>query len=179
MAEETSVIWKIGIHATPETAWPAAPAKGAHVTLSGWTSFGGRDRGDAANLDEDSITQPWANNDATVQAPLSQAPSDHIMLQNGAQEWEFMVYDASENIFTLDSDWSISANQGGPSTTRTKRTVLIEVNGKADIYFPKCVVKVTEVAGAVNDAVNAKIVVKPESTTSYPAGAKMRWYQAA
>jgi len=182
MATETSVVKVVSIHLTGETAKPTAAAKGANVDLSLWggTEIGSVDGGHDANLDEDSITMPFMVEDTVVMGPLDQTATDHIMNHNGAGEFEFTCYDQRETLMTLDSDISVTSNVGSASTTRTKRTVVIEINGFCMIYFPKCVVRVSEMtAGAAGDdgVARTKITVKPEATSGLPGGFSIDWFQ--
>lgn len=182
MADNTNVLYQIGIHATAETALPTLPDKFSNMTLTGFTTFGGIDRGQDANLDEESVTVPFLREYSMVQGPLSQAASDHVLARAGATEWTFTAYDVDESVFTLDSNMSITTNTGTFTTTTTKRTVVIEINGLCSIYFPQCVVSVDQVESAVSGddaAGTVQITVRPETTSSVVGGVRIDWFQPA
>lgn len=185
MAAETSVIYQIGIHATASTALPTAPTKGSHIDLAtaNYVVIGGRGRSDDLDVDEDSITLPFVREDSKIQPYLSGAPTDHINRSAYADEFEFVCYDVSETLFNLDSDASVSSHVGDfGQTDYTKRTVAIEVNGLLAIYFPQCVVHVSQMVGGYggdDGAVTATVKVKPEGTSSLPGGYSITWFQSA
>ena len=178
---ETSVIEKIGIHATAATAVPTLPDKdsGTPMTMTGFVTIGSRDKSHDADLNEDSLTVPFARDDAVVDPPLGLAAADHIQKKAGAIPFEFTCYDAAEALFALDSDISITTHVASMDTTRTKRAVLIEVAGKYVDYFPQCVVQVMEGSVGGGEAGTTKVLVSPEGTSTVPGGWQRHWYQPA
>ena len=188
----TNLIYQIGIHATAETAEPVyayevttLPVAGAHFDLdaAGFTTFGNAalDTIDYG-LDEDSIGELFAEPEVSlVHAPQGFAPTDAIVRRRMAQEFSFNVYDIDEAVFTLDSGLTIASNKSAFAATVTPRTVIIEINGYASIYLPKCRVRVRPTSMGVNQdgVARAEISVLPMVTATVPGGWRMSWFQPA
>ncbi len=139
----TSLVNKIGIHATAETALPTLPgSSGSNIaSWSGWSTLGSvSSQSDTADLDADSIDFDFVTEIAKIQAPRDLAVQERIMLQNYIDGFSFVCHDASEALLTLASHVSISSNQMTFSGTLTNRTIAIEVNGYFVDYFPSCAV---------------------------------------
>lgn len=178
----TNLIWKIGIHPTANTAKPTIPAQGAHVTMTGFTTIGSVTRGDNLDLDEESVTLPFAREYSMVKPSVSLAAHDHILKSAGATDWSFTTYDISQALLVLDSNIASSTNTMTFTATTTKRTVMLEVNGYASMYFPQCVVSVEQIAGGIagdDAAMKAQVTIRPEATSSIPGGVAIDLFQPA
>lgn len=178
----TNVIWKIGIHPTGGTAKPTIPALGAHVTMTGFTTIGSVARGDDCDLDEETVDMPFMREYSMVKPPVSLAAADHVLKSAGATDFSFTAYDISQDLLELDSNMASSTNTMTFTTTTTKRTVMIEINGYASMYFPQCVVQIDSLAGGISGddaATKAQVTIKPEGTTSIPGGVAIDLFQSA
>jgi len=178
---ETSIIYQIGIHATAETTVPSLPNKYSHISLPGWTVIGSRDRGDDADLDEDNVDIGLVREDVEINPPMALTAKDALLRKAGADSFEFVCYDGSEDLLELDSDISIAGNIASMSTTRTKRTVLIEVNGLWVDYFPNCVVRVSQMPTGIAEGgiSRTRFQVRPLGTSTIGGGWQRHWFQAA
>ena len=179
---ETSIIYQIGIHATAETAIPTAPAKYAHINLSGagFTVIGSRDRGDTADLDEDTLDLAFVRESVDIDPPLSLTAKDSILRKAGADSFEFVCYGGQEDLLALDSDISITSHVASFGTTRTKRAVIVEVNGLWVDYYPSCVITVKELpAGLTEGGISrTKFSVRPLGTSTIGGGWQRKWFQS-
>ena len=178
----TNLIWKIGIHTTPNTSKPTIPNLGSHLTLTGYTEIGSVARGDDLDLNDESVDLPFMREFSMIKAPVTLAAQDHILKSAGATDWSFGVYDFSEALYALDSNTSISSNTMDFTMTTTKRTVMLEVNGYASFYFPQCIVEIGGAKGANagdDAAMTTQVTIKPEGTASVPGGMQIDWFQAA
>jgi len=179
----SNVLWNISIHPTAETAKPSIPALGAHfASMTAWTQFGSVARGDDADLDEDTVDFPLLDEWTMVKAPVSLAAQEHILKSVGATEFSFTAYDLSQAALQIASNVATATNTLTMTATTTKRTVLIEVNGLASLYFPKCVVTVGSIPfGISGDSAAARttFTVKPEATSAIPGGVAIDFFQSA
>lgn len=180
----TNLLWQIGIHATAGTSKPSIPNLGSHVDLSsdGFTVLGSVARGDDGDLDEESVTLPLLSEFATIAPPVSGAAHDHIATRIGADNWEFTAYDVSQDVHELDSNISAATNTLTYTMTTTKRTVMLEINGYASLYFPQCVVKMTSIPiNIAGDDAAAKTVfqIMPEDDGTITGGVAIDYFQAA
>lgn len=178
---ETSIIYQIGIHATAETSCPVTPAKYAHMALAGagFTIIGSRDRGDDADLDEDTVDLGFVRENVDIDPPLSLTAKLSIMRKAGADSFEFVCYDGAEDLLELDSDITIAGNTAEMGTNRTNRTVVVEVNGHWVDYYPNCVVTVTQIpAGLTEGGISrTRFQVRPLGTETIGGGWQRKWFQ--
>lgn len=179
MAASTNVIYQIGIHATAETAIPTVPNKYSNMTMTGYTVIGSIARGDSADLDEATVTNPFDREKTIIKPPLSLAISDAIVNTSGAGEFSFTCYDGNETLLTLDSNLTVTSHVGEFTTTTTKRAVIIEVNGLWVDYFPNCLVHVTQSVAGVKAATTTQFTVTPIGTTTVKGGWQRKWFQPA
>ena len=180
-----SVIRCIAIHATGGTAVPTLPAQGANInwTTAGATFIGTMaDAGAGIALKEDSVTRGFERVYSEVKSPTGGAPEDHIVSRISALPFEFVAWSARDDLLALDSNFSTAANVTDSTYTTTKRAVFVEINGQGLMYYPQCIVAVTQAEGAVagDDGANAYTVqVMPTATTAQPMGVEFHEYQAA
>lgn len=177
---ETSILYQIGIHTTAETSCPTVPARYSHMSLSGagFTVIGSRDRGDDADLDEDTVNLAFSREDVDINPPLSLTAKDSMLRKAGADVFEFVAYGGNEELMELDSDMSVASHVVSFGTTRTKRTVIVEVNGHWVDYYPNCVVKVTQIpAGLTEGGVGrTRFSVRPLGTSSIGGGWQRKYF---
>ena len=169
----TNVIWKIGIHPTGGTAKPTIPALGSHVTMTGFTTIGSVARGDDCDLDEESVEIPFMREYSLVKPPVALGAADHVLKSAGATDFSFTAYDISKSLLALDSNMATATNTTTFTTTTSKRTVMIEINGVQSYYFPQCIVQVDSVAAGISGddaAAKTQVTIKPEGTSSIPGG---------
>lgn len=177
----TSIINRIAMHATGETALPTLPAAGSNIAVATWTSagfetLGGRNsRGDDYDFDEESIdfinvTERFAD----ISAPLSDGIDDRILVSRKLEPLEFTLYDIDTALLSLDSavDLTSSVITWDDPTAATKRTIAIEIHGKGIFYFPSCYVSIKSMSGSYVDEGAARTImtVQPINTTGLPNG---------
>lgn len=184
---ETNLIHGIYINATAGTAIPTLPAKNANysqATLSGasWETIGSRKLfSHDADLDEDTIDAGLTRVYEIIKAPRNMGAEDHIPLEIGPSDFEFVCYDQASNLYTLDSNIVVSNSIASQTATTTKRAVIIEIEKLAVIYYPSCVIGVTTSTGgfASGGVERTTIQVMPEQTTAVPGGWRRYWKIAA
>lgn len=176
---ETSLINVVAVHPTAETSAPVVPAADAVVaSWSGWTTFGSVDLY-AHDVNLESLKIPGTEYEGfKVQAPRSLAPKDLILLKNGIGEGEFVASEVSEEVLTIASNKSITANVATQAATLTFRTVVIETKGVKYEYYPKCaVIAVDQPADNTGEYNKQQFLLIPMGTTSIPGGVQTKWYQ--
>ena len=178
---ETSLINQIWMHATASTSAPTVPAKYANVSAwSGAKSFGSKQNGADFNLAAGTVDVAGIQEDFGVRPARGKAFAGVIQLFRAIEMIEFDVLDASEALFTLDSQFSIASNIGTHDEEVTNRSLLIEVTGLYYDYYPSCKVTVAPPqAGYAEELGVCRVTCKPIATTSFVAGYKRYWYQAA
>lgn len=184
---ETSLINRVAIHATAETALPTLAAKRANIAKSAWTiatfkTIGSIQRGaDDIDMGGDGIELTTERVVQEIMQTRGLQREDLILLQDRIMEFTIPCEDASEELFTLASDISVTTNEATYATGLTFRAVAIEVNGLFIDYFPKCAVFIdTPSAGYGEDGkALTNLVVMPIATSTYPGGWSREWYQAA
>ena len=163
----TSLVNRIGIHATAESALPTLPGSaGTNVTQSAWSAAGfetmsSRNRksddldigADEWNLTIDEVIH-------YTSAPLSDGKDEAILISRMLAPIEITCYEFSEKLFTLGSGMTASSNINQWTTDLTPRAVGIEINGLAMISIPKCIVTIVDmVMGQAEDQV-AQITIR-------------------
>jgi len=180
-----SVVRCVAIHATGGTAMPSLAAQGANInwTGAGFTFIGTLADTEAnISLKEDSITRGFDRIYAPVQSPTGGAPDDHIVSRVSALPFEFTAWTARDDLLALDSNLTMATNVTDSTYTTTKRTVAVEINGQGTMYYPQCIVAITQAEGAVagDDAANVYTVsIMPTATTLQPMGCEFHEYQPA
>jgi len=182
-----SVIHGIAINTTPNTAMPTLPNQGSNADWTASTPdfvFIGTMADAVAGiaLQEDSVTRGFDRVYAPVQSPTGGAPDDYVVSRVSALPFEFTVWTARTDLLLLDSNLSAAGSITDSTYTTIKRTVCVEINGQGTMYYPQCVVAVTQAEGAVagDDAANVFTVnVMPEATTNQPMGVEYHEYQPA
>ena len=184
-----SVLHGIAIHATANTALPTLAAQGANIdwtsTTPDFTFIGTMaDTVSQLALKEDSVTRGFDRVYSEIKSPTGGAPEDYIVSRISALPFEFTVWSGRDTLLALDSNFDTGAETfiTDSTYTTTKRTVCVEINGQGVMYYPQCVVAITQAEGAVagDDAANVYTVqILPESTTNQPMGVEFHEYQAA
>lgn len=182
----TNLVNLVAIHATAETApptWPSAGASLSQATLNsaGYETIGSRNLGSHDyDLDEDTIEIALEKVFEPIEPPRAQAREESIPLKVRPEPFEFVCYDVSQGLWTLDSNLSLtSSGVATPTNTTTKRTVIIEITDTKAWYLPSCIVSIVgEPQGFASGGVaRTNIQVIPHRTTSYPGGAAIKFYQ--
>lgn len=184
---ETSLINRIAIHATAETALPTLATKGSNITQSTWSgasweTLGSRERGsDDGDISDESIEATRERVVEEIMQTRGLQRQDIILLQNRITKFTIGVEEASEAIFTLASDISVSSHEATHAAALTFRAVAIEVSGLWIDYYPKCAVFIDGQVQGYGEGGKGmvQLVCMPVATTSYPAGWSREWYQAA
>ena len=183
---DNSVVRCIAIHPTAGTAMETLPNQGSNVdwsTTAGWTFIGTMADTEADQcLKEDTLTRGFERLYSPIQCDTGGAPEDHVIKRIAALPFEALVYNARDDLLALDSNLSTTGSVTGGVYTTSKRTVAVEINGQGTVYYPQCIVAMTEMTGAVSgdDAGNVwKLEIMPEGTTTIPAGFQYHEYQPA
>lgn len=133
----TNFIWRILVGDDANMALPTVPSLGNNfASITGYTAIGSIDRGDDADLDEDTVEVAYFDEDGEVMAPVALSRIDVVSLRNGIDSFGFICYDASKAVLGLASDVSQSGEESQKTLVTVKRTVIIEVNGVYADYFP-------------------------------------------
>jgi hypothetical protein len=181
----TSIVSRIGIHSTAETALPTLPSSaGTNVTVSAWGSAGFLTvnsvnlHSDDFDIDED--TWNWSVEERVheTSAPISDGVDDAILLGRKLNDIEIKLYDISETLLTKASDIAVASNVATWASSFTNRSVGIEINKTAMFFFPKSVVRFTDIEmGAVEGQVaRATMMIKPLNVSGKPGGWNLEWY---
>lgn len=178
-----SLINKIYIHATAETSEPSYPNLGSNVSSwSGTKKIGSVQMfTDDADLESDDVGMPIETVIQTVRSARALAPTELKMISRMVQPFPIMTKHTDADLLALDSAYTITSNAGQLVSTVTARTLGIEIDGKAFIYFPKVYLFMSSIsAGYGEDGVaKTEIMVHPIATSSVPGGFKLTHYVAA
>ena len=183
----TSVVYRISVHATAETAKPTAPALGANLdyatlNAAGWVCIGSVARGDDADIDSEGVEMTMLHEGVVVRPPGALTSDRYITRHAAIDEVTFTAYDITEDVFTLDSNMSVTAHVGERTTTQTNRAMIIERDGILFDYFPNVVLHVVGEPGGFgpgDDAVSkCNFRAKVLSTDTLPSGQQTDWYQS-
>jgi hypothetical protein len=181
MSVETSIISRIAIHATAESALPTLPSAGTNITQAAWSTagfdtLGSRNfRSDDYDFGEESFSLGAVEERIhKTQAPLSFGTDDLILLGRKNEDFELTVYDMDVSLLAFASDLTITSNVMSHANTFTARSLAFEVHKQGIFYFPKSMIRLSNIdAGMVEDQVaTATFVVTPLSTSTYAMG----WY---
>jgi len=148
-------VYRISIHATAEAVPPEFPVAGAnfdHEALqsAGWFCIGARDRGDDADLDSASIGVVPIREGVNIRAAGALTNQDYIQRHNGISEITFTCYDATGEVFALDSSVLEDTENNGlmmRTAQRTYRAMLVEIDGIRADYYPRVALYVTNEPG--------------------------------
>jgi len=179
---ENNVINVIAIHATAETAHPAAAVKGANIaTWTGYKVLGSTQCGNDIDLDATSVEISVERTLAMIEPTRSIQAEDIVLMKNKVASVAFSVYELGEDIFTLLSDWTVTSNVGQPSSTLAFRTLAIEVNGLLIDYYPKVALFLDgETKGYGEDGAGmVNLIAFPLATATIKGGYSRTWYQSA
>lgn len=171
----TNFIWRILVGDEANMALPTIPSAGSNfASISGYTAIGSIDRGDDADLDEDTVDIAYFDEDGEVMAPVALSRIDTVALRNGVDSFSFVCYDASKLVMGLASDIVQSGEESQKSLVTVKRTVIIEVNGLYADYFPNVHLKlITGKAGiAADGAARTEFMAKCNRGTVVTSGHK-------
>jgi len=181
----TSIVSRIGIHATAETALPTLPAApGSNVAVASWSSAG-FETINSRNLhsddyDTDIETFQWNVEEHVHEtvAPISDGVDDVILLGRRLEDLEIKLYDIDEGLLTLGSDISVTSNVATWASTFTNRTVGIEINNTAMFQFPKSVIRFTNIEMGPDEGqvARATMMIKPLNVSGKPGGWDLEWY---
>lgn len=180
MATETSIVSRIAIHATAESALPTLPSAGTNITAAAWgtagySTIGSRSfRSDDFDVSEDSWNFGTEAREHRTKAPLSFGVDDIILLGRETADFEFKVYDMDVTLLALGSDITVASNVASHATSYTARSLGFEIHGQGIFVMPKSMIRFTDFEmGMVEDQVAiATVTVTPLSTSSYAMG----WY---
>lgn len=189
----TSVIHRISVHPIAETV-PLKPYPdygdnfdAEDLQSANWVCLGSRDRGDDANLDSESIGIIPIREGVNVRAAGALTNEAYIQRHNGISEITFTAYEATQNVFALDS--SVVEGEGddlGIAARSAKcvyRAVLVEVDGIRFDYYPRVALYVTNESagfGPGDDAVHKYAFTGIVTATSdIPSGQMKYHYQKA
>lgn len=180
----TNYVNRVAIHPTAETSLPALAAAGSNIAQAtwagaGWTTLGAVRRGDAVDLDADTIEIPEINEVGVIRPPRSMAPEDSVNFAGGADEFEIPCYDVGQTLHELHSGAEVDGNEVENGGEIVYRAVAIEIAGIKVRYLPKCrLYIVNQNAGFAGDNPGKTLVgVVPHATTSIPAGIKEYYYE--
>jgi hypothetical protein len=111
-------------------------------------------------------------------APISDGIDDIINLGRKLEDLEIKLYDISEGLLTLGSDISVTSNVATWAAALTARTVGIEIHNTAMYYFPKSMIRFTNVEmGSVEGQVaRATMMITPMNVSGKPGGWNLEWY---
>jgi hypothetical protein len=183
----TSVVHRISIHATAETALPTPPVLGANyvqATLSaaGWFTIGSRANGDDADIDSESIDVTPIHEGVTVRPAGSLAAQRYITRHAGIDEVTFTAYDLDEDVWELDSNMDVTSNVAERTATQTNRAMMIERDGICVEYYPNIVLHIVGEPGGYgpgDDAVSKlEFRAKVLQGDDIPSGQQVTFYQA-
>jgi hypothetical protein len=166
---------------------PTLPNQGSNIdwTTAGFTFIGTKADSEADQcLQADSVTRGFEVLYTPVQCDTGGAPEDHVVSRIAALPFEFLVYNARDDLLALASNLSTAGSVTDGTYTTTKRTVVVEINGQQSCYYPQAIVRITEMDGAVAaedpTAGNSyKVEILPEGTSAIPAGVQIHEYQPA
>jgi len=184
---DTSLINRIAIHPTAESALPTIPAKRVNITKAAWTTatfktLGSVARhGDDGDITDESIEMTTERIVQEIMTTRGMQREDLILLQNRITEFTVVCESPNEAIFGLASDIAITSHEATFDDALAFRAVAIEVNGLWIDYFPKCAVFIDSPSAGYGEDGKAlvNLVIMPVATTSYPAGFSREWYQAS
>jgi len=163
----TSLVNRIGIHATAETSLPTLPgSSGSNIDQSSWSSAG-FETISSRNFKSDDLDIGESEWNLTVDerihytsAPLSDGADEAILLGRRLAPIEIQCYDISEKILTLGSGMTASSNINQWTGSLTPRAVGIEINGLAMISFPKCIVTISDIVMGQTEGQVAQVTLR-------------------
>ena len=182
---ETSIISRIAIHATAETAPPSLPSKGTDITQSAWSgagfeTVGGRiGFGDDLDIDEESIAVTREEMLSLVDPPKGQAVEEAIVTKSRVTEVTFQCYDGSEALFTLVSNMTVASNIAELGVTSTYRTLVIETAGRWVDYYGRVLLQLMDTPGGAmsgEGVMRSLFRATVTKSTSAPGGWERRYY---
>lgn len=178
MAVETSIISRIAMHATAESALPTLVAAGNNITVANWgvagySTIGSRNiHQDDFDIGEDGWNFGAEAEEHMVEAPLSIGTDDVILLGRKTEAFDFKLYDMDVLMLAFGSDITVTSNVASHASTYTKRALAFEVHGQGIYVMPKCILKFSNFEMGAKEVNIVTATVKPLSTSSYPMG----WY---
>lgn len=178
----TNFLWRVLVAPAANATKLNAPNKGSNIaTITGWTAIGAIDRGDDADLDEDSIDIAYFDEVGEVMPPVALSRVDVVNLRNGVDGFSLVCYDASEDLLELASDISITAHVGKKTLTGVKRSVIIETNGVCYDYFPNVLLNLNTLSGAIagDGVARTELIARCAKGITVTSGHERVWYQPA
>jgi hypothetical protein len=182
---ETSVVHRVTLHGTAETAPPTLAAKGSNIAKADWTAGGWITIGsipaqdDDVNLDAEKLSIGIEETLDFLQAVKAFAPEGVNVLVRAVAAWTFGTRDLSEIIEAMDSGLVITNHVGELGGTISFRTACVEIDGYRLDYYPKVLVLSRTLGlgfGEGGMAINQYGVV-PLATATVKGGFQRMWYQ--
>ena len=182
MAAEAGHISKIHFTAA-DTAATAAVALGANIASWAGSTLGSVDLGDEGSLVDGSVEIVFLKENTVIEPPLALARTEELNRRNAIDTITFEAINCTEDVFTLDSSFSVTSNVVTPATTITYYTVEIEVAGQGLWHMPKCIVSITDASIGTTEVGSVKFEVRPMGndggTSDLPGGWQYTQYVAA
>lgn len=181
----TSIVSRVAIHDTAETALPTRPASpGSNILVSAWSSASFKTINSnnlhSDDYDTDIETFQWNVEEHMHEtiAPISNGVDEVILLGRRLEDLEIKLYDISETLLGLGSDMDITSNVATWASTYTNRTVAIEINNTAIFSFPKSVIRFTNIEMGPDEGqvARATMMIKPLNVSGLPGGWSLEWY---
>jgi hypothetical protein len=175
---ETSLVNRVAIHATAESALPTRPSAGTNITQAAWSTAGfdtigsSNLRSDEYDIDEDSFNWAVEERKHRTSAPISDGIDETILLGRKLEPFEIKMFSIDAALLTFGSDIAVASSVVTWANTMTYRAVAWEIYGQGVFSFPKCDVSFTNIEmGMVEDQVaRATMIVVPHNTSTHPGG---------
>ena len=175
---ETSIVNRMAIHATAESALPTRPSAGTNITQAAWSTagfdtIGSRNlRSDEFDVDEDSFTWAVEERKHRTSAPISDGVDETILLGRKLEPIEIKLFDIDVALLTFGSDIAVASSVATWANTMTYRAFCVEIYGQGVFSFPKCDISFTNIEmGMVEDQVaRATMMVVPHNVSAHPGG---------
>jgi hypothetical protein len=148
----TTIIKRIFIHPTAETAIAAAPAKGEFLDLAtmqaaGWFALGSIQEGEDGDIDSEAVKIKPLAEGVAIKAPGAQAMQDYIGRSGGIETVEFTAYDVDEGVYALASNVAEDTPGSGiydHTKEQTYRALLVETETGLYIdWYPRVMLAIT------------------------------------
>lgn len=178
MGLESKHIHLVAFHGTAGTAHPSIGGIGTNIAQATWSSAGFETMGSQQldscdhDLDAEALDLVLASVLSPIRAPRSGAPDDHRYEGGTLEPFALQAFGMPEALIALSSNMTVGSNIAQPSTSTTKRTVVIELNGYGLLYMPQVELMLTGLPMGYlgEDSAKAVFTVNIETDNTYKFG---------
>lgn len=185
MSLDAKHIHRVCVHQTAGTAHPAIGGVGTNIAQATWSGDGFDTIGskqldsDDHDFDSEAIDLVLASISTPIRAPRDLAPQGYRYEGGTLEDFEFSCFGFPEALVALSSNMTIASNAARPATSRTKRTLVIEINGHGLLYMPQAYMDVQGIPmGYIGeDVMKATFRVQLETDDTLVGGFDYEWRQ--